>query len=135
MNETSFDLHGLKKTRHRILVLNALEKCEYPVSAEVIFSMLKKEDINLSTIYRTLHSFEEKGLVKKEINQDKENVFSLIQEHDNHVLVCIKCHKKTPLPKCPYHEINEQIEEETGYEILDHNTEIYGLCPECKNKK
>lgn len=134
MNLASFEQSGLKKTKHRILVLKTLDKNEYPVSAEQLYFQLKKENINLSTIYRILNIFEEKGIVKKEVNQNKENVYSLVLKEDSHYLVCVKCHKRTPLPGCPYHEINEQIEEETGYQILDHNTEIYGICPECKNK-
>ena len=105
----------------------------------MLFSLksLKNKDINLSTLHRTLNSFTEVGLVKKEINKDKENIFMLVHdEHeDHHVLVCVKCHKVVPLKGCPYHEANEEIENETGFEIEDHNTEIYGVCPDCKVKK
>ena len=128
---------GLKRTKPRIAILNALTKAQLPLTAEEIFFALKNKDINLSTVYRTLNSFTEVGLVKKEINKDKENIFMLVHdEHeDHHVLVCVKCHKVVPLKGCPYHEANEEIENETGFEIEDHNTEIYGVCPDCKVKK
>ena len=72
----------------------------------------------------------------KEINAEKENVYSLASDEDSHVLVCVKCHKKTKLEGCPYHEANQRIEEKTGFAILDHSTEIYGVCPQCqKNDK
>lgn len=126
--------HHLKCTPPRIAVLSILLSSPYPISAEALFGGLEDKSIHLSTVYRTLNTFVEVGLARKEINDDKENVYSLLSEDDNHVLVCIKCHKKTPLPGCPYHEANEAIEAKTGYVLLDHSTEIYGVCPECKGK-
>lgn len=125
---------GLKITRSRLAVLRVLSFSAYPMTAEAVQEKLKKEGFNLSTVYRTLNTFVENGIAKKEINVEKENVFSLASEEDTHVLVCVKCHKKTPLEGCPYHEANEAIEEQTGFSILDHSTEIYGVCPDCQKK-
>lgn len=125
---------NLKVTKPRLAVLGALSSANYPLSAQAVYELVAKEGLNLSTVYRTLNSFVEAGLAKKEVNVEKENVYSLISQEDNHVLVCVKCHKKMPLPGCPYHEANEKIEEETGFSILDHNTEIYGICPDCRSK-
>lgn len=129
--------YGLKRTKSRIAILGVLSKASLPMTAEDIFYGLKTKDINLSTVYRTLNSFVEAGLAKKEVNKNKENIFSLVHdEHDDHhVLVCVKCHKVVPLKGCPYHEANEAIENETGFAIEDHNTEIYGVCPDCQSKK
>ena len=124
---------GLKSTKPRIEILKILEEANSPLTAEEIFSRLNNKDINLSTVYRTLNAFEESHLVKKEINKNKENIFSLEGE-DSHVLVCVKCHRTIPLKGCPYHEANEELEKETGDVIEDHSTEIYGVCPDCQNK-
>ena len=134
MQESLLKNHGLKITSARIAVLSVLESNHLPLSAERIYELTKKEGLNLSTVYRTLNSFVEAGLVKKEINQDKESIFSLESEEDNHVLICTKCHKTVKLEGCPYHEVNEAIESQTGFLLQDHNTEIYGICPDCQNK-
>ena len=134
MQESLLKNHGLKITSARIAVLSVLESNHLPLSAEKIYELTKKEGLNLSTVYRTLNSFAEAGLVKKEINQDKESIFSLESEEDNHVLICTKCHKTVKLEGCPYHEVNEAIESQTGFLLQDHNTEIYGICPDCQNK-
>ena len=126
---------GLKSTKPRMLVLTILSKSSLPLTAEDIYFSLKKERINLSTIYRTLNSFESVGIVKKEINQNKENAFILLSHDDRHVLVCVKCKKVVPLEGCPYHEANEELENKTGFTIQDHNMEIYGVCPDCQNIK
>ena len=134
MEETLLKNRGLKVTSARLRVLSILEKHPLPLRAEDIHSYAKKDGINLSTIYRTLNSFVEAGIVKKEINQDKESIFSLEGEDDNHILICTSCHKSVRLEGCPYHEVNEAIENQTGFLLQDHNTEIYGLCPDCQKK-
>ena len=131
--ETILKSRELKNTKGRNLIIEVLKNAKAPLSAEEIYSSLINKGINLSTVYRTLNTFYDNGIVLKEVNQKKENVFSLIKdEHDDHhVLVCTKCHKVVQLKGCPYHEVNEKIEEETGFKIQDHNIEIYGVCPDC----
>jgi len=127
-------LTSLKKTKGREKILAVLKKTSYPLTCEEIYQKVNKSGVNLSTVYRTLNSFVEADLVKKETGEDKKCVFSLITDHDHHVLVCIKCHKRIELPECPYHEANAKISKDTGYIILDHNTEVYGICPDCQKK-
>ncbi len=135
MEKKLFASHGLKATKSRDAVLDVLKAANTPITAEEVYLKLQKKGFNLSTIYRTLNSFANSGLAKKEVNQNKENIYSLNNDEDSHVLVCIKCHKRVPLEGCPYHEVNEAIEQKTGFEVLDHHTEIYGVCPNCQNKK
>ena len=124
---------GLKNTKPRMEILKVLEQSNSPLTAEEIYAKLNKKDINLSTVYRTLNTFDNCHIVKKEINKRKENIFSLEGE-DTHILVCVKCHRSIPLKGCPYHEANEELEKTTGFLIEDHNTEIYGVCPDCQKK-
>lgn len=135
MKENAFINNGLKRTKNREKILSILKEAKNPLTAEDIFYSFQKKDINLSTIYRCLNTFEKKGMVKREINSNKENVFSLSNEEDNHILVCVKCHKRIPLKGCPFHEVNEKIESETGFHIQDQNIELYGLCKDCKKEE
>jgi Fur family ferric uptake transcriptional regulator len=124
--------HGLKATPARVETLRYLSSLNAPISAEDLFERLRHNGLDLSTLYRTLNSLTSVGLVKKEVGARKENLFSLECEEERHLLVCLRCGKKIPLEGCPYHEVNESIEEKTGFKVLDHNTEIYGICPDCR---
>lgn len=135
MKENAFEQYHLKKTHARERLLSLLEKSSHPLTADEIYLSFRKKDVNLSTIYRSLKAFEEKGLIKKEVNEKKENVYSLNQKEDNHILVCTKCHKRIPLQGCPFHEVNEKIEEETGFLLQDQNIELYGICKDCQKKE
>lgn len=129
-----FKEHGLKKTKERKLVYEALSQERYPLSAESLFAKLPAQEMALSTVYRTLNALAQHDVVKKEISSNGEYVFSLEKKEDEHVLVCVNCQKRIPLAGCPYQEANEKLTQETGYQILDHSTEIYGLCPDCQKK-
>ena len=127
--------HGLKATSARREVLRVLSSYSSPAKAEDVFKTLMEKGIDLSTVYRTLNSFVDAELAKREVGVHKENLYSLISEEDHHVLVCLKCGKKIPLEGCPYHDANEAIEKATGFKVHDHNTEIYGYCPDCQSHK
>lgn len=127
--------HGLKATPARVDILRYLSSLNAPITAEELFERLRKNGADLSTIYRTLNSLTEVGLVLKEVGPRKENRYSLLKEEVQHLLVCLRCGKKVPLEGCPYHEVNETIEAKTGYRVLDHNTEIYGICPGCQKNE
>ena len=127
--------HGLKATNARREVLRVLSSFSSPVGAEEVFRSLLDKGIDLSTVYRTLNSFVDAELAKREVGPHKENLYSLLGEEDHHLLVCLKCGKKIPLEGCPYHEANEAIEKATGFKVHDHNTEIYGYCPDCQKAK
>ena len=123
--------HALKATPSRITILHYLSTLDAPITAEELYRRLSKEGLDLSTLYRTLNAFVDAGIAKKEVGRHSQNIFSLCQEEECHVLVCLRCGKKIRLQGCPYHEVNEAIEAQTGFRVLDHNTEIYGICPEC----
>lgn len=135
MKKVSFENYGLKNTPNRTLIYEALAKEHYPVTAESLYLALSSEGIDLSTVYRNLNAFVKAGIVRKEVNRKKENVFSIEKEEDVHVLVCTSCHRRLPLSFCPYHEVNEKIFKDTGFLVQDQNIEIYGLCPDCLKKQ
>ena len=135
MAESILKDHNLKSTSSRRKVLSILEESDRPLTAEEIYSLFPANEAYLSTVYRCLRSFEREGIVKEETNAQKENVYSLNKGDDTHVLVCVKCHKRVPLKGCPYHEVNERIEKETGFKLEDQNIEIYGICGDCKKSK
>jgi len=127
--------YGLKKTPGRERVIKALRSSSLPLTAEDIFNKNRGGGENISTVYRALVSFEKVGIVKREINENGENSFILTENGHSHVIVCVKCHKTTYLKECPYEKANRQIAEETGYDVFDHNVQLFGLCPQCQKKE
>ena len=127
--------HGLKATPSRLELLRYLSTLSVPVTAEELYANLRDKGFDLSTIYRNLNAFANVGLAKKEVGSKKENLYLFLREEECHVLVCVRCGKKVMLEGCPYHEVNHALERQTGFRVLDHNTEIYGICPHCRTKE
>lgn len=128
--------HGLRVTKKREEILKALAEEGGPVSAEKIFERLKKagEDIDLSTVYRNLKTLEDANLLIKNTNLDGISYYQVKGEDHKHVMVCAICHKKVLIDHCPLEEVERDLERETGYQIIGHNVEFTGICPDCQKK-
>lgn len=124
--------HNLKVTHQRSEVFRAiLEAPDHP-SVEDIYSVVHRRipSISLDTVYRTLDTFSQIGLVKRFVSTDGRYRFETNHELHQH-LVCTRCGRiedfqwdgmeKLRLPKV------------TGWsEIEIANVEIHGLCRQCR---
>ncbi|MDW7659171.1 MAG: transcriptional repressor [Bacillota bacterium] len=129
---------GLKKTKHRMAILDILDKNEQPRTAEDIFAALqaRKVSINLSTVYRTLDILVTNRLLNRlSISQDGRALHEYNRRVHRHYLVCIGCHKIVPIDGCPLEDYSRKLEVETNYVISGHKLDLYGYCPECRTKE
>ena len=114
---------GLKVTNQRLLVLEVLaDHRDTHMTAEDIYDLVKEDypEIGLATIYRTLQLLLNMQLV------DRINL-------DDH-LICKTCGKVLPFRHDLLDDLERQIEEETGFHVLDHELKFYGQCKECLKK-
>lgn len=130
---------GVKWTKQRKDVYHVLSHATEPLSAVQIYKQIAKSeeaDYAVSTIYRILTAFEEKGFVTKSTFMgDGTVVYELDKGEHTHYALCLSCHKRVPLPSCPFEHAH--LEQGTGdFLITGHKLELYGYCKECeKNKK
>lgn len=126
---------GLKVTNGRIEILNILSKSENSLSAENIYQIYLKNNINinLSTIYRTLELFHKKNIIEKIIQNNKVFSYRLKNKTHIHHLECDICHKEVEIP-CPIIQIEETVKNSTGFTLTQHNLQLRGVCKDCKNK-
>ena len=124
---------NLKVTKQRKIIMEGLQSEENPISAEELFAKLKIDfDMDLSTIYRNLNILEEKNVLLKTTNLDGINYYQINDINHKHFITCNICHEKFTIENCPVHELEEQIEKETGFAITGHNFEFTGICPDCQ---
>ena len=127
---------GLKWTKQRKSVYRVLKEAEGPLSAIQIFNLTVRsadgEEYALSTIYRILAAFEERGLVEKTVWMgDGIVVYVLNQGEHTHYAVCLECHRRFPLQSCPFAHIH--LGKETDdFVVTGHKLELYGYCRTCK---
>jgi len=126
---------GLKNTRQRKAILDILSIGEQPYAAEDVYLALKQQhvDINLSTVYRSLETMCEKGVVRKvSVSGDNRMLYEMNVHSHQHYLVCVNCKKICPVGHCPLEAFEKAVARETQYTIMGHRLDIYGLCPDCQ---
>ena len=126
---------GLKITLPRIKILNILESSDvHHLSAEDVYKRLldANEEIGLATVYRVLTQFEAAGLVVRHNFEGGHSVFELDRDNHHDHLVCVKCGQVEEFHNEEIEKLQVSIAKEKGYELTDHNLNMYGLCPECQ---
>lgn len=78
---------GLKATHQRIVILAALTQVKSHVSAEVLFESLRGDNpsLSLGTVYRTLESFSQHGLIQRVNNREGKLLFDSNREVHHHL--------------------------------------------------
>jgi len=137
MYNNIFRQKSIRGTKQRVMVMDILEKAETPLTADDIYirASLYEGHIDLSTVYRTLEVFAEKGIViKTNITVNNKALFETNREKHNHYLVCVNCRKMLSIDQCPLEGYEELLKKSTSFDILGHRLQVYGHCPECKKQ-
>lgn len=132
-----FKSFGLKNTLQRDLVYHSLHDIVRPITAEEIHRYLKenKHDISLSTIYRILDIFLQKGIITKLILPDSDSLlYELSKKEHGHHLICLKCKRIIHIPGCPLGNYETKITEEAKFKVIRHQLDLYGYCEDCIKK-
>ncbi len=127
---------GLRITHQRIEIFKVLlQHTNHPTTDEV-FSQVRKhlKTISLDTVYRTIATFEEYGLIKRVHHIDNASRFD-INLSAHHHLVCSCCDKIEDF-YWPDFDAMKPPKSITGWrEIGFKRVVIDGLCSSCSEKK
>ncbi len=119
---------GLKITLPRLKILEILEGAKSRhLSAEDIYKDLLQsgEDIGLATVYRVLTQFESAGLITRHNFEGGHSVFELDDgDHHDH-MVCVDTGDVIEFVSEEIEQLQHDIAEEFGYELLDHSLVLY----------
>lgn len=128
-------MNPLRNTKQRQVISNVLANLSGFISAQALHQHLVEagESIGLATVYRTLQSMSEIGLIDVVRDQSGEMLFRACQtEHHHHHLVCRKCGAAEELQASEVEAWAAQLASRYGYQQLDHQVEIFGICPNCQ---
>lgn len=126
---------GLKITLPRIKILQILESNDvHHVSAEDVYKLLLSngEEIGLATVYRVLTQFEQAGLVVRHNFEGGHSVFELASEQHHDHIVCVRCGRVEEFTDEQIESQQKKVAADLGFELTDHNLNMYGLCPDCR---
>lgn len=125
--------HDLKKTNTRIDVLSFFLLRTYALTHGDIETELQDKHDRV-TLYRTLNTFEERGITHKVLGEDGVALFALCDDchidhhHDRHIhFHCNKCGKTF----CIEETYTPDFKMPKGYELEDVKISAKGICKEC----
>lgn len=127
---------GVRKTRQRERVIEALAEAARPVTVMDLAALLEQngEPVWISTIYRILDTFAELGaVVKTPVPDSGMAVYELGGDPHKHHAVCVLCHKVIHLMNCPLESFDPKLSEQ-GFRVLGHRLQMYGYCSGCTSK-
>ena len=128
-----FHKNGFRITRQRQVILDAICHADAHVTIGEIYYQSKKLDNNIdrSTIYRSLDLFQKLGLVVPGERNKGEQTYEMVQEYRHHHLICKICGKDVELESNVVIKFFNSIGSIHDFEVdMDHLI-VLGICQKC----
>jgi Fur family ferric uptake transcriptional regulator len=128
--------HGLRMTRQRRAILEALRRLESHPTGDQVYRAARRRlpHISLGTVYRNLELLSARGIIRKlDVAGSQRRFDAKLETHDH--IRCLSCGRlddATLKPRISDSKIGRQLR---GYQVLGHHLEVVGLCPECRTKR
>jgi Fur family transcriptional regulator, ferric uptake regulator len=120
----------MRMTKQRKDILTILEHSSVPMSADMILQATTHKSMNLSTVYRTLETFSDEGLISRS-TLDNTGYYHLNGQHHSHYMICLKCHKMFEID-CHIGLFENSMKEHHGFMVTHHDMTVYGYCANCR---
>ena len=118
------------------MILEELRKVKSHPSATALYEIVRKRlpNISLGTVYRNLEMLADTGVIRKLNTGQSEARFDDITDHHYHIC-CIECGRVDDLIDAPIDAKGMGVDEIQGFDILGHQLQFIGICPDCKDRK
>ena len=125
---------GNRITPQRIAILKVLIGSRDHPSVERIYEQVQVDfpTTSLSTVYKTINLLKEMDEVLELGFGDDRSRYDGREPSPHPHLVCVLCGRIIDLEMGALNGLSEEAERETGYEILSHRLDLFGICPECQ---
>jgi Fur family peroxide stress response transcriptional regulator len=127
---------GIKVTPQRVAIYRELANTDQHPSAESIYQKIRNyyPNISLTTIYRTLETFEKLGLISVvNILYNAARYDANLEPH--HHLVCIACKKVEDYYDNSLMNLDISKRNLANYKVLGYTVQLNGICKDCRRKK
>ena len=124
-----------RMTQQRKEILDVLKKIDTHPTADEIYDRVKQKlpRISLGTVYRNLEVLSEIGEIQTLELSGSLKRFDWDPQKHYHIR-CVRCDRVENAPLAPMNQLENKLYQSTVFEIIGHNLEFIGLCPECTEK-
>jgi len=127
---------GYRLTPQRVALLRILATEDGHPSASQLYDQLKVlfPTTSPATVYKTLNLLKDVDEVLELGFSDDDNRYDGTKPYPHPHLVCIRCRKIVDPDVDMADTLVRQVAEQSGYDIVSHRLDFFGLCPECRNR-
>jgi Fur family peroxide stress response transcriptional regulator len=127
---------GCRVTPQRMAVLRILLTNQEHLTVEEIFARVRTDYpmTSLGTIYNTVNLLKEMGEVLEIGMGHGSNHYDGYHPEPHPHLICVKCNiiQDADIPNLE--ALSQNILRATGFQVLNHRFDFFGICPQCLNK-
>lgn len=134
-SEGRFRAAGKRMTNQRRLLLRILAEAGGHLDAREVHNRARQHDprLSLATVYRTLNSLKEAGVVR-ELHLDEEHHHYELDEQDGHShLVCLGCGQVIEVGGQAFVEAARAVGQACGFFVAGAQVELTGYCSACQH--
>ena len=124
-------------TPQRMAVLKMLTVSEGHPSVEQIYERVKADFpmTSLATIYKTVTLLKEMGEVLELGFSDDSNRYDGNKPYPHPHLICTKCKTIVDPEVATLSELHQEVACVSGYQIVSHRLDFFGICPQCQENE
>jgi len=121
-------------TPQRIALLRLLAASEGHPSASQLYDQIKDRfpTTSLATVYKTLNVLKEIDEVLELGFSDGDNRYDGNKPYPHPHLICVRCRRIMDPEVKLAQDLMQQVAQQSGYQIVSHRLDFYGVCPDCR---
>ncbi len=125
---------GHRVTPQRLAILRQFADSRSHPSVERVYAAVKPDfpTTSLATVYKTVGLLKELGEALEIGFGDGSNRYDVRLPEPHPHLICLKCRCIVDTDLESLCHLAEKLSESTGFQILSHRVDIYGICPDCR---
>lgn len=125
---------GIPVTSQRRAVLAAVMALDTHPTADEVFEHLARDgaEVSRATVYRTLDSLVELGLVAKTCHPGRGVRFDRVNTPHHH-LVCLRCNAMVDFVDDALDGLRVPDLASLGFQVTDYRVQVRGLCQSCQS--
>lgn len=126
--------HDFRLTPQRLAIIRILATSETHPSVDEVYQEVRVDfpTTSLATVYKTISLLKELGEILELGFPDGSNRYDGRKPYPHPHAICVKCKKIMDPEISSAEELAAEMKEKTGYSLLSHRFDFFGLCLQCQ---
>ena len=130
--------HNFKHSKQRKEILDIFLSIDRHLTAEELYLAVKQKypSVGFATVYRTLKLLCATGLCRELKLESGPARYEHLYGHKHHDhLICTGCGRFVEVIDPEIERLQQKLSKTHGFLPQEHRMELYGICPECRDRK